>query len=227
MNLGLDGVTRRVPSRPRYLRPRSAPTSTRRSPITSAPSTARAGRCSAWDWRKRPQPSFAKLEQAIDDALARDGPWKQQEAGRVVLWGHSYGGLFIRAFIEGSGGDRVARVLTAGTPYWGSPKSFFPLAFGVESPAWSTLDAIIDNDRLKSFAKNLSGLYNLYPSANFPAWLTVRGVLQNQAGVSAFLTSIGGNSDLFNQASTDHQNVFDGFYDNGGRIDVRRSSAPG
>ena len=52
-----------------------------------------------------------------------------------MLWGHSYGGLFIRAFIEGSGGDRVARVLTAGTPYWGSPKSFFPLAFGVESPA--------------------------------------------------------------------------------------------
>ena len=175
----------------------------------------------AWDWRKRPQPSFAKLEQAIDDALARDGPWKQQEAGRVVLWGHSYGGLFIRAFIEGSGGDRVARVLTAGTPYWGSPKSFFPLAFGVESPGWSTLDAIIDNTRLKSFAKNLSGLYNLYPSANFPAWLTVRGVLQNQAGVSAFLTSIGGNSELFNQAGTDHQNVFDGFYDNGGRIDVR------
>ena len=55
----------------------------------------------------------------------------------MVLWGHSYGGLFIRAFIEGSGGDRVARVLTAGTPYWGSPKSFFPLAFGVEAPTWS------------------------------------------------------------------------------------------
>ena len=72
------------------------------------------------------------------------------------------------------GGDRVARVLTAGTPYWGSPKSFFPLAFGVESPGCSTLDLIINNDRLKSFAKNLSGLYNLYPSANFPPWLTRR-----------------------------------------------------
>ena len=90
-----------------------------------------------WDWRKRPQPQFTKLEEAIDTALDRPGPWKQQQAGRVVLWGHSYGGLFIRAFIEGSGGDRVARVLTAGTPYWGSPKSFFPLAFGVESPGWS------------------------------------------------------------------------------------------
>jgi hypothetical protein len=174
-----------------------------------------------WDWRKRPQPSFVKLETAIDDALARDGPWKKQQAGRVVLWGHSYGGLFIRAFIEGSGGDRVARVLTVGTPYWGSPKSIFPLAFGVETPEGSAVDAMVNNDRLKGFAKNLSGLYNLYPSAHYPPWLSVNGALQNQSGVSAFLGSVGGNPTLFNQASADHQNVFDGFYDNGGRIDVR------
>ena len=87
-----------------------------------------------WDWRKRPQPSFPKLDTIIDEALERSGPWKAQKADRVVLWGHSYGGLFIRAYIEGPGGKRVARVLTAGTPYWGSPKSFFALAFGVESP---------------------------------------------------------------------------------------------
>ena len=174
-----------------------------------------------WDWRKRPQPQFTKLEEAIDTALDRPGPWKQQKAGRVVLWGHSYGGLFIRAFIEGSGGDRVARVLTAGTPYWGSPKSFFPLAFGVEAPTWSTVDLLVNNKRLMSFARNLSGLYNLYPSNHFPPWLSVGGVLQNQAGVAAFIGTIGGNSAVFNQASADHQNVFDGFYDNGGRIDVR------
>ena len=180
-----------------------------------------------WDWRKRPQPSFTKLEEAIDTALDRPGPWKQQKAGRVVLWGHSYGGLFIRAFIEGSGGDRVARVLTAGTPYWGSPKSFFPLAFGVEAPVWSTLDLLINNNQLKGFARNLSGLYNLYPSANLPAWLTVAGALQNQAGVSAFIGAVGGNKALFDQASADHKNVFDGFYDNGGRIDVRAVAGTG
>ena len=174
-----------------------------------------------WDWRKRPQASFVKLDQAIDDALARPGPWKEQQAGRVVLWGHSYGGLFIRAYIEGSGGDRVARVLTAGTPYWGSPKSFFPLAFGVESPGFSPLDLFVNNNRLKSFAKNLSGLYNLYPSAHLPAWLTVGGVLQNQTGVGDFVARIGGNRPLFMQASADHDNIFDGFYDHDGRIDVR------
>ena len=174
-----------------------------------------------WDWRKRPQPSFEKLETAITDALARDGPWKQQDAGRVVLWGHSYGGLFIRAFIEGPGGRRVARVLTAGTPYWGSPKSFFALAFGVESPGFSVMDAVIDNARLQGLSRNLSGLYNLYPSANHPAWLSIGGTMQSQAGVSSAIDVLGGNSALFNQAAGDHANVFDGFYDDGGRIDVR------
>ena len=175
-----------------------------------------------WDWRKRPQPSFAKLEEAIDTALDRPGPWKQQKAGRVVLWGHSYGGLFIRAFIEGSGGDRVARVLTAGTPYWGSPKSFFPLAFGVESPA--LVHARRDHRQRPAEELRQEPLRALQPlprARNFPAWLTLGGALQNQAGVGAFIGAIGGNKALFDQASADHQNVFDGFYDNGGRIDVR------
>lgn len=175
----------------------------------------------AWDWRKRPQPQYSKLETAISEALDRPGPWKEQGAGRVVLWGHSYGGLFIRGFIEGAGGARVARVLTVGTPYWGSPKSVFPLAFGVETPGTSAIDLLVNNDRLKQFATNLSGLYNLYPSGNYPPWLSVGANLQNQAGVSAFVGSIGGNSARFDQASADHQNLYDGFYTDGGRIDVR------
>lgn len=174
-----------------------------------------------WDWRKRPQPSFIELETAIDDALAHSGPWKAQDTNRVVLWGHSYGGLLIRQFIKTSGGDRVGRVLTVGTPSWGAPKTFLALAFGVESPVASAMDAVMNNERLKGLAKNLSGLYNLLPSNAFPSWLSVDGVLQGQAGVSSFIGQIGGNSALFNQAASDHQNLFDGFYDHGGRIDVQ------
>ena len=83
------------------------------------------------------------------------------------------------------------------------------------------MDAVINNARLQGLAKNLSGLYNLYPSANHPPWLSVDGALQNQAGVSAFVGSLGGNSALFNQADAEHRSLYDGFYDNGGRIDVR------
>lgn len=174
-----------------------------------------------WDWRKRPQESFSRLRSAIDVALEHDGPWKDQQAGRVVLWGHSYGGLLIRSFVAGDDGAKVARVLTVGTPYWGSPKSVFPLAFGVESPLFSILDALIDNHRLKAFAVNLAGLYNLYPSDRYGTWLSLVGKDQDQTGVAAFISAVGGNAALFNQARGYHDSLYEKFYDAGGRIDTR------
>ena len=144
-----------------------------------------------WDWRKRPQESFSRLRSAIDIALESDGPWKDQQAGRVVLWGHSYGGLLICSFVAGDDGAKVARVLTVGTPYWGSPKSVFPLIFGVESPLFSILDGLINNNRLKAFAINLAGLYNLYPSDRYGTWLSLLGKDQDQTGVAAFISAVG------------------------------------
>ena len=174
-----------------------------------------------WDWRKRPQETFEKLDQAIDTALARDGPWQNQKAGRVTLWGHSYGGLLIRSYIDDRArAARVARVLTAGTPYWGAPKSVFPLAFGIESPLFSPMDAVIDNARMQHLSRNLAGLYQLYPSDHFPGWLTVDGVGQGQDGVGAYVRTLGGNIDLFGQARGYHQTLYDGFDDFDGRIDV-------
>ena len=52
---------------------------------------------------------FEKLDQAISDALARDGPWVGQQAGRVTLWGHSYGGLLIRSYIDEARAARAWR----------------------------------------------------------------------------------------------------------------------
>ena len=174
-----------------------------------------------WDWRKRPQESFSRLRAAIEDALDRDGPWKDQGAGRVVLWAHSYGGLLARSFVAGPDGDKVARVLTEGTPYWGSPKSIFPLAFGIESPLFSALDALINNDRLKAFAVNLAGLYNLYPSDRYGPWLSLAGTTQTHAGVASFVSTLGGNAGLFEQAQGYHNSLYEPFYDNGGAIDTR------
>ena len=79
-----------------------------------------------WDWRKRPQESFSRLRAAIADALDRDGPWKDQDAGRVVLWSHSYGGLLARSFVAGADGQKVARVLTEGMPVLGLAEGDLP-----------------------------------------------------------------------------------------------------
>ena len=180
-----------------------------------------------WDWRKAPHRTFERLDDAITDALDRPGPWKEQRAGRVVLYGHSYGGLLIRSFIEGASGARVARVLTAGSPYWGSPKAVFPLAFGVESPGWSVMDLLISNVRMRSLAGNLAGLYHLYPSDRFGPWMSINGAVQSQSGVLSFVDAIGGNAGLLGQAFASHRDVIDGFYNREGFIDVRAIAGSG
>lgn len=54
------------------------------------------------------------LTRRIDDVLAATG------AARLILVGHSMGGLAIRAYLRRHGADKVVRVVTLGTPYGGS-----------------------------------------------------------------------------------------------------------
>lgn len=178
-----------------------------------------------WDWRKRPQESLLALDAKIDELLARDGLGKRQGVGRVVLWGHSYGGMLIRTYLAKMHPEKVARVLTLGTPYWGSPKAIFPIAFGVETPVEGPgLDLFFDNRELKQLARNLGGLYQLFPSPRFGSWLSVDS--RNQP-VAKALDDLGGNAVLYGQAQGYHREVYDGFFGNGGRIDVRAVAGTG
>jgi triacylglycerol esterase/lipase EstA (alpha/beta hydrolase family) len=67
------------------------------------------------------EPPFASIddytrlvEQAVNDLLAATG------ARQVALVGHSMGGLVIRAWMRAHGTQRVARVITLGTPHQGT-----------------------------------------------------------------------------------------------------------
>ena len=53
----------------------------------------------AWDWRKRPQESVARLDATIDAALAR------ADTDQVQLIAHSYGGLLARLYAERAGAN--------------------------------------------------------------------------------------------------------------------------
>jgi pimeloyl-ACP methyl ester carboxylesterase len=161
-----------------------------------------------WDWRKRPQLSVNLLERAVQTALAGQLQ-KDEGATRVVLFGHSYGGLLIRTFLS-QHRDQVARVLTEGTPYWGAPKVMFPLGFGVETPGpcMLCLDPYIDNLKMQRLAQNLAGLYELFPSQSYGSWLTVSG---RPANVPLEVKSLGGNTTLYQDGQDDHEMLFDGF----------------
>jgi hypothetical protein len=174
-----------------------------------------------WDWRKSPQQSEGLVQKAVKEALESEGPWKEQGAERVVMIGHSYGGLMIRDFIE-KHPEEVARVLTLGTPYWGAPKAIFPNAFGIETPDASSIEQAFEKALgLIDFARNLAGLYQLYPDEHYGPWLAVEGETLGVDQLDPFLAEIGANPSLYDQAQGFHTSIYDGFYDEQERIDVR------
>lgn len=63
------------------------------------------------------------LTQRIDEVLAATG------AARLILVGHSMGGLVVRAYMRRYGTEKIARIVTLGTPYGGS--ALARIGFGV------------------------------------------------------------------------------------------------
>jgi triacylglycerol esterase/lipase EstA (alpha/beta hydrolase family) len=66
-------------------------------------------------------PPLASIELFADQVAAKvDGILAATGARRVIIVGHSMGGLVARAYLRRHGSDRVARVVTIGTPHAGS-----------------------------------------------------------------------------------------------------------
>src|SRR3954453_4364474 len=176
----------------------------------------------AWDWRKGPGESQARLDQFITHVLDSDFA-RAQGLERVVLYGHSYGGLLMRQYTEAPP-ERVARVLTAGAPFWGTPKPLFFVGFGVENPLSGILDldSFLPNDDAKAFASNAAGAYWLFPSDKFGPWLSVGPAQQDRAGVRNWFTTgpAQANGGLIDAARAWHQH-YDGFNTAQGWIDTR------
>jgi triacylglycerol esterase/lipase EstA (alpha/beta hydrolase family) len=78
--------------------------------------------------------------------------------GKVVLLGHSMGGLVTRWYIDDPDrAQKVARAVTLGGVYWGAPKALFPLAAGLETPLPSILNDLTERRAMQEFARDLQG----------------------------------------------------------------------
>lgn len=177
----------------------------------------------AYDWRKSPQRALFGLDRLVERARC-GGSLPPGETtcsspvfNKVVLMAHSMGGLVARWYIDDPAkAAKINRALTIGTPYWGSAKAVFPLAAGI---AFNELDPTLDNDDVKLFARNLQGLYFLYPSTPYGPWLQVgppRAPPLDRPSLLDYVSSeLAGNRTLIERALDDHAGYLDTFRTNG------------
>jgi hypothetical protein len=160
-----------------------------------------------YDWRRSVYDAVDGLDKVVDQARSDTG------ANRVVVMAHSMGGLVTRAYVDGTAhADKVTRVLTLGTPYWGAPKSHFALLGGYTdtnnaSSTWTGLDLVTDSQDLEALARTAAGLYWLYPSARLGPWLSVSDLGHGRlraGGVDQWVRSLGGASGLLDAAQAGH-----------------------
>jgi pimeloyl-ACP methyl ester carboxylesterase len=76
------------------------------------------------------EPLFAPIEDHVTP-LARQVNEIAGESGRVILVGHSMGGLVCRAYARRFGGARLARIVTLGAPHHGS--ALAPIGHGADA----------------------------------------------------------------------------------------------
>jgi pimeloyl-ACP methyl ester carboxylesterase len=170
-----------------------------------------------FDWRKSPLITLGALDETVDSVLSKTG------ASRVVLMAHSMGGLVTQAYIaDPSHANKVIRAVTLGTPYWGAPKSHTSLATSHSNepaPELFGLDLFLNQKDLQIAARTMQGLYWLYPSANYGAWLKVEGPgysggFVGGSQIDPWVASLGGTRALVDNAQAGHAQ-YDGFKTNG------------
>jgi pimeloyl-ACP methyl ester carboxylesterase len=107
-----------------------------------------------YDWRRDNRVSARRLARAAHDWLAAWRASSGNANAKLILVGHSMGGLVIRYFLECMEGWKETRALvTFGTPYRGSLNALDGLANGLKK---GPLD-------LSKFARQLTALYQLLP----------------------------------------------------------------
>jgi pimeloyl-ACP methyl ester carboxylesterase len=113
-----------------------------------------------YDWRLPVAHNAAALADAADDHLRW---WRSHRMGsrsaRLVLVGHSMGGIFARYFVGLLGGDTQTRtVVTLGTPFRGSVKAAIMLNSGLGAPVPMPIR------RLRQLVSDMPSMHDLLPT---------------------------------------------------------------
>ncbi len=129
-----------------------------------------------WDWRYSAADAVSGLEKLI-----KDGGWSE-----VSLIGHNTGGLVACYYIDKNGADSVSKLITLGTPFYGTEKAFYILKSGMLSQG---ADAVRGN--LNKSTASLPALYSLVPEKPGVGGISFTGKMTNALSRKDALENVG------------------------------------
>lgn len=164
-----------------------------------------------YDWRLNLVSQATNLDEWINANADLSRP--------IYLVAHSMGGLLAREYVSNqTRANKIAGVVTIGTPYLGSPMIAKRMVEGVIG---SPLDALLDNDQIRELIRFSPGIFQLMPSpasfvgTSLPYYRTKSGEsLTTYASTIAHFIASGRGGQTVIQQSTDFHNRVDGFDNN-------------
>jgi Tol biopolymer transport system component/pimeloyl-ACP methyl ester carboxylesterase len=156
----------------------------------------------AYDWRL----DLEQIAQALDSYLINT-----VGAPKVILVGHSLGGLVARQYTANiTRAQKVEKVISVGTPYWGAPLTAMHMRRGT-IPV-DELNYLLFNPDVRDFHRNSPAVMQILPSPAYfqqatPYYVNNHTWFNSYTATTNFFKNNGQNSSLLDQAQSRHNNI--------------------
>ena len=111
-----------------------------------------------YDWRLSNSDSSSALADFID----------KNKYQKVILVGHSMGGLIALDYWQNHAPEKVEKIITLATPYYGTPRAAYVLETGnFLSGFLGSIGNLFTHHLVKNLAQNLPAIYELLPSYRY------------------------------------------------------------
>lgn len=109
-----------------------------------------------YDFRLDNSVHVLELDKVVRDVQTRTG------SDKVDIVAHSMGGLIARAYVNSIGKDKVGKLVTMASPFYGSPKAYYAVVGG-----YTFGNDTVRPQKMKSIAQNWPSAYQLFPRKEF------------------------------------------------------------